>query len=341
MPDLHATLARHLTDAGTGWSMGSFGAIAEFHQDPGEPSEGGPMHIATGRGGIRLVPCDGMVPVAYETPMKDPARRSQGVALCLPEAEAAMNRRAVLTELGPDPEALRPADPGAILFDMGLAQPQVDFCIRTTDPDLLAVLRAHSGRSLMDPGNPAMGAILRTHPHRVAMTRLGRVEVYQKIGGPDTGGVSPPGPHTHVLPKLMRAGRTHSANIPLPEGLIPCAFFYPANPLADPMGHPRPFDAGLHGAFRALADAWAPLEHRRTKAAVEAALALGEGPDRMTPATRAARKALRVALRQARQTRGEDALLRRWIALHDTPGGNAADSEAEAAEDDTADRIGH
>lgn len=341
MPDLPATLSRHLSDPGSGWSMGSFGAIAEFHQDPGEAALTGPLTRVTDRGGVGLTLPEGLVPVAYETPMKDPARWSQGVALCLPETEAMMHRRAVLTELGPDGGALWPQDRGAVLFDMGLAQPQVDFCIRTANPDLLAVLRANLGRSLMDPANPAMGAILRAHPHRVALTRLGRVEVYQKIGGPDTGGVSPPGPHTHVLPKLMRAGRTHSANISLPEGLVPCAFFYPANPLADPMGRPRAFAPALHTAFQALAAEWAPLEHRRTKAAVEAALALGEGPDRLAPASRAGRKALRVALRQARQTRGEDRLLARWIAVHDTPGGNLADTDAEAAEDDTADRIGH
>lgn len=340
MPELSATLTRHLTDAGTGWSMGSFGAIAEFHQDRGEPAQTGPSMRATARGGLRLTLPEGVVPVAYETPLKDPARWSQGVALCLPAAAAAMNGRAALTERGPDAGALREQDRGAILFDMGLAQPQVDFCIRTDDPGLLAVLRAHLGQSLMDPANPAMGAILKAHPHRVALTRVGRVEVYQKIGGPDTGGVSPPGPHTHVLPKLMRAGRTHSANIALPDGLVPCAFFYPANPLADPMGHPRAFDPGLHLAFQALVAEWAPLEHRRAKAVVEAALALREGPERAAPASRAARKALRVALRQARQIRGDDPLLTRWIAVHDTPGGNAHDAEAES-EDDTADRAGH
>lgn len=343
MPDLVAILSQHLADPGTGWSMGSFGAIAEFHQDPGEPAEAGPLVRRTGRGAIRLELAEGTVPVAYETPVRNPLGWSQGLALCLPPAAAARARRAVLTELGPDAEALDPAGRAAILFDMGLAQPQVDFCIRTADPALLAVLRAEAGRSLLDPGNPAMGAILRAHPHRVALTTLGRVEVYQKIGGPDTGGVSPPGPHTHVLPKLLRAGRTHSANLPIPDGLVPCAFLHPANPLATPMGAPRPFDAAAHAAFQGLVAAWAPLEHRRIKAAVEAALALGEGPERLAPATRAGRKALRVALRQARQTRGEDRLLARWLALHDAPGAREADEIAEAGDDaaPAPDRIGH
>lgn len=38
MPDLHETLEAHLADWNAGWSIGSFGAIAGFHQDPGEPT---------------------------------------------------------------------------------------------------------------------------------------------------------------------------------------------------------------------------------------------------------------------------------------------------------------
>jgi hypothetical protein len=145
-----------------------------------------------------------------------------------------MSGRAALTELGPDREALNPRDRPAILFNMGLDQPQVDFCIRTDDPTLLAVLRANLGRSVMDPDDLVMAAILAAHPHRVALSRIGRVEVWQKIGGPDTGGVSPVGPHTHVLPKLLRARRSHSANMPIPGGLVPVAGFHPASPIMDP-----------------------------------------------------------------------------------------------------------
>ncbi|MCW5712669.1 hypothetical protein [Shinella sp.] len=58
---------------------------------------------------------------------------------------------------------------------------------------MLVILRANAGRSLFDPGNPASDAMRRAYPHRVALTRIGRIEVFQKIGGPDTGGVSPDG----------------------------------------------------------------------------------------------------------------------------------------------------
>lgn len=341
MTQLTEILRQQLEAAGTGWSMGSFGAIAEFHQDPGEAATAlAPLGRHTTRGGIRFDRLQGLQPVAYEITRKDPARWGHGVALCLPAARAAMNRRAVLTELGPDTGALREEDRAAILFDMGLEQPQVDFCIRTGDPELLAVLRGAEGRSVLDPANPAMGAILKAHPHRVALTAAGRTEVWQKIGGPDTGGVSPPGPHTHVLPQLLRAKRSHSANITLPDGLVPVAFFYPANPLTGPMGEAIPFDRAAHDAFQHLAGLWATPEHRAVKEAVARALEAGEAPGTLAPTDRAERKALRVALRQARQTRGEDALLRAWIAHHDRPGAAETDETGENA-DETPDRIGH
>jgi len=341
MPDLTLTLQTHLAAPGTGWSMGSFGAIAEFHQDPGEPAQPiAPLGRVTGRGGIRLTGAEAARPVAYELTSGRPERWGHGVALCLPAAEAAVTRRAVLTELGPDREPLRAQDAGEVLFDMGLDQPQVVFCIRTRDPALLDTLRAAAGRSLFEPGNTAMGAILAAHPHRLALTALGRVEVYQKIGGPETGGKSPPGPHTHVLPNLLRAKRTHSANIALPEGLIPCAFFYPPNPLADAMGETRPFDAAADAAFARLFDAWGLPEPQAVKGTLAGMLAAGAPPDSLQPATREGRRALRVALRQRRQTHGEDPQLAAWIAHHDRPGAALAD-EGEGPEAAPPDRVGH
>lgn len=317
MPDLAATLAHHLTLPGTGWSMGTFGATADFRHDPGEAAEAAPFLRVTARGGIRIESLAGVIPVAWEIPLARPGRWGHGVALCLPEDAVQGARRTALTELGPDTAALRPADRGAVLFDLGLGAPQVDFCIRTRDPALLAVLRAGAGRALFEPENPALAVILKLHPHRVALGALGRVEVFQKIGGPATGGVSPPGPQTHVLPQLLRSGRTHSAHVILPEGVVPCAFLYPENPLAGPQGEARAFVRAAHDAFQDLVAAWALPGHREVKEALAERLAERVGPGSLSPIGREGRRALRVALRQARQVRGEDALLRSWIAHHD------------------------
>src|SRR5205807_8223415 len=102
------------------------------------------------------------------------------IALCLPQRQCAMNQRTALTELGPDREALREQDREATLFDLGLGALQVDVCVRVADADVTAELRSHAGRALFDPSNPAISVILAANPHRIFMSQLGRIEVYQQ-----------------------------------------------------------------------------------------------------------------------------------------------------------------
>lgn len=301
-----------------GWSIGSFGAIAEFHHDEGEAAVvTGPLTWATTRGAIRIERLDGVVPIAWEALSKNPERWQHGVVLCLPEAAARRIGRTVLTELGADMNAIRDEDRAAILFDMGLGQANVDFCIRTGDPDLIALLRAEAGRSLFERGNPAMGAILAQHPHRVALSAIGRCEVYQKIGGPDTGGVSPLGPHTHVLPKLMAAGRTHSANIPVPAGLMPCATLHPGNPTMTPLGKDRAFDVSLFDRFQGLLSVWGPPGYLVTKHRVWTAIEAGRAPEASIASTRVERTAERNAIRQHARSHGATHLLAAWSTALD------------------------
>ncbi|MEM8628175.1 MAG: hypothetical protein AAGF32_09590, partial [Pseudomonadota bacterium] len=291
---------------------------------------------ATLRGGVRIDELTGNVqPVAYEAVSKNPARWGHGVALCLPTDDAGRGQRTTVTELGPDEKPLRESDKGAVLFDMGLSAlggscQAVDFCVRTNDPELIATLRSVCGRSILDPESPAMGAILQAHPHRVALTKLGRTEVYQLIGGPATGGKSPPGPHTHVLPKLMKSGRTHSANQPIPDGFVPCAMMYPGNPLLTSMGEARPFAAGLHDAFQELFQEWGRDEQRDTKNRAADMIAEKQAPEGMgEPETRSARVALRVLCRQLRadpRAQVDPHTLASWSASYD--GGQAPETDA-------------
>ncbi|MEM9138958.1 MAG: hypothetical protein AAGB15_03945 [Pseudomonadota bacterium] len=328
MLDLRETLTAHLRDPASGWNIGSFGAIAEFHQDPGETIVvEDALERATDRGAIRIDRIDGVTPIAWEALSKNPERWQQGIALCLPVAEATRSARTVLTELGADDDAIRARDRDGILFDMGLGQRNLDFCIRTSDPDLLATLRANTGRALAEPDNRTMGAILSAHPHRVALSALGRCEVFQMIGGPATGGVSPAGPHTHVLPGLMKAGRTHSANTPIPDDLMPAMSLHPGSPVMGPLGEDRDFDAVLFDAFQSLLVAWGPEIYVTTKQRIWDALDSDAKPEPEDYAvSRLARTARRNALRQRARMRERSDLLLEWFKAHDR-GAFDADSD--------------
>ena len=146
-------LAAQMADHEANWSLGTFGAIAEFMRDADEPvalSNGDARVVAvTARGGIQIEPREHMRLFASESTTRE--SWSHRVSLCLPQANCAMNGRTVLTALGPDTQALREEDRQATLFDLGLGALQVDVCIRVADPKVTAELLSHAGRPLFEP----------------------------------------------------------------------------------------------------------------------------------------------------------------------------------------------
>lgn len=323
-----AFLAAQMADPETGWSLGTFGAIAEFTRDADEPatlaySEGA---VVTARGGMRIEADSGLRPIASESPTTE--SWSHRIALCLPRGACAMSGRTVLTEVGPDQGALRAEDRSAILFDLGLRALQVDACVRTADPEVIAGLRTFTGQSVFAPGNGAMGIILKSNPHRVFVSRLGRIEVFQPIPPPD--GRSPEGPHTHLLPKLLVQGRTHAATEPIPSGWVPCAHLYPPHPAKDAFGHGRPFQAARHALFQEWLTRYGDPELIGLKRRIAAAVASGHGPATVpVPDDRFARATMRVALRQLRASGEAGPVLAAWLAAHDRAGRFDAEESAE------------
>jgi hypothetical protein len=330
--DVTRLIREELATATTQWNLGTFGAIAEFLRDPDEPvalgDEAGRLLAVTDRGSIGFDDLSQVRLFASETAVG--SGWSHRIALCLPESACAMNRRSVLTELGPDEAALRPQDQAGILFDMGLGTLQVDICIRTGDPELIATLRSVAGRSLFEAGNPAMGSIVAAGPHRVFITRAGRCEVYQPI--PPADGKSPEGPHTHVLPQLLRGGRTHAATEPVPEGWVPFAHLVPAHPLKDAMARPQPWDGAAHERFQTLLVATGDPELTALKQSLLDAIRSGSDPAGFRePANKFARHTVRVALRQLRAGPPLPGLPR-WLEAFD---------RQEPASEDGADAYGH
>jgi hypothetical protein len=325
--ELESILGAQIADPATSWSLGSFGVIAEFVRDPDEPvatGEGG-LAAATDRGAIRLRASDGLRFFASEGVTRE--SWSQRVALCLPEAHCAMHRRGVLTEIGPDADAIRAADRGAILFDLGLDVLQADICVRVRDQDVVERLRPFLGQPVFGHGNPAMSVILAASPHRVFVSRVGRIEVFAPI--PPANGKSPEGPHTHVLPKLLRHRRTHAATEPVPDGWVPCAHFYPAHPIKDANGRPRPYESRHHDAFQGLLRTFGDADHIALKRHMADAIAAGRDPSAFAlPEARFARAAVRVGLRQMLVADGPSPALAAWQQMHERAHHDADADEA-------------
>jgi hypothetical protein len=320
-------LHREIANPDTQWSLGTFGAIAEFSRDRDEPvrlvQSAETVSAVTPRGGISIKSHPASRPFASEGITR--TGWNQRIALCLPEDDCAMNRRVVLTEIGPDHQAPREEDREAVLFDLGLGALQADFCVRIGDRDLKRRLREYIGRAVFEAGNPAMGMILEANPHRVFISRLGRIEVYQPIPPPT--GKSPEGPHTHVLPRLLTSGRTHPATEPVPEGLVPCAHLYPAHRARDGLGEARPFDTLRHHAFQQMMATCGDPQTLAIKRRVVDAVLAGELPS-AAASDRYGRTSVRIALRQMRAAGHASATLSAWLASFDQASPGEGDDEA-------------
>ena len=332
MPDASAVAAldllqREMADPDTQWSLGTFGAIAEFARDRDEPvrltQSIEAVAAVTPRGGIALRPHQANRPFASESITR--SGWNQRIALCLPSIDCAMNGRNALTEVGADRDALRPEDRESVLFDLGLGAVQADFCVRIGDPDLVARLRELCGRAVFADDNLAMGMILAASPHRVFISRLGRIEVFQPI--PPPSGKSPEGPHTHVLPKLLKSGRTHAATEPVPDGWIPCAHVYPPHPARDGMGEAQPFDPTLHRRFQAIMAACGDPDTLAIKRRVVAAVLAGE-PPMPIDGDRHGRAGIRIALRQMKAEGQVSPALATWLAYFDQSSPEDGDDDA-------------
>lgn len=283
-------LAAYARDPDATWVCGGFGALAEFHFDADEEiafAQGDAIGAATARGAFRLEVVPELRPVAYETMSKTGKGWGQGLALCLPQQLARMGARTVVTELGPDAEAIRPQDRGAILFDLGIGKPQSDICVRVSDPTAIDLLRKACGQPLFAHGNGLAAQMPTLSPHRVFRSKVARVEVYQPIPPPD--GKTPDGPHTHVRPNLVKHRRSHAATVPVPPGWLPALWLFPPHPLQHASGAATAFDRSRYDAFQELLRRFGDPETLSGKAAAsEAAVS-----------TRAARLGFRIAQRQS------------------------------------------
>ena len=281
-----------LADRANAWSLGAFGAAAEFRCAEDEPHarlEPERAGLRTGRGGVALTLVETLRPIAYEMPVGD--GWSHAVALCLPSASLTAPACMHVTEPGPDAEALDPARRDAVCFDLGLGLAQASVRIRTDRPAALERLRAHRGHASPDFDTVIRRELAAGSVDVVVVGPLGRIEV---LGG--AGDAS--GPRAYVMPKILRRGRTHVATAPIPSGLVPVAHLYPPHPCRDAAGRPIAFDRVRHDAFQALLARWGDHDGE----ALKAAIAAGD-PRPVRPASRWSRAIERVAGAQATHLR--------------------------------------
>lgn len=113
------------------------------------------------------------------------------------------------------------------------------------------------------------------------------------------------------------ATRTGLANIPLPQGLIPCAEIFPASAVHDAHGRQKPFDSAKHDTFQTLFSTYGDPTCIRAKHETISAVRAAKTPNDVLSYTRAQRLLRRVALRQLAHTDGPSPALAAWRAAFD------------------------
>ncbi len=293
---LRQLISDQLANQRTAFSIGGAGALAEFAGDVREVVSGsdGVFTVSSPRGGLQLHLKPSLRALAWEALSAGQGRWQQGIALFIERSTDAS--RSVLTEMGTDSGSIAPEHRHHRLFDLGAGLGDAAFCVRTDRAELLQMLRAYTGQPVLEDNHPLLTALVEASPHRVVLSGLARIEVYQAIARDHT----PDGPHTHLLPQRLN-GRHHlPTTVPLrPEHELILSI-HPEHPLLDPLGQPRSFDPRAHGAFQGILRELGDPEYVRTKTQVWNALRHRSGNPELPEKghSRLGRLAQRIALRQ-------------------------------------------
>ena len=211
--ELLSELVRLAREPKTRWSIGVYGAVAEFatriDATPMIEVGDGSLVLRDAGGAMRLHPPPGTR--IFE--LVGASRKVERLVLALHRSRLRGTPASGVTELGADEDAIEPACKNEQLFDLGLSRSIIRFCVRTGEPALVAALQRANGLDTLDPAHGLVPTLLASFPDRVLISPIGRIEVSGPIirSGHE-------GPHTHLLPDLLAYGRELEPGFALPEG---------------------------------------------------------------------------------------------------------------------------
>lgn len=215
-------LLRAALAPGVAWSIGVYGAIAEFAAHDGEEPQRvysqNELLLRTRGGALRLRP----PPWARLFELVGRAGHVERLVLALHRARVKEVPASGLTDLGADRQAIDPPDRDHRLFDLGVTRSAIRFCARTADSQLIGLLGDACGKELLDPTTGVVETLIARSPDRVVVSPVGRIEVTGPILREGHAG-----PHTHLLPPLLAQRREMEPGFDLPEGYLAGAVLYP------------------------------------------------------------------------------------------------------------------
>ncbi|MGH9934051.1 MAG: DUF6925 family protein [Nitrososphaerales archaeon] len=252
------------------WAIVRDGVVAEFSLVDGDKPvrklDGNTLTVDTPRAHLQLVFDENIKPIVAETAAYRCSPWVQCVYLCVPEKIARMSVRNVLTHLGSWENGY------GELWDLGVGNDSLDACVIAHNSQVHQKLKEKEGHSIIYDSE-FLGEIIKLSPPRLFRTKFAHILVKQRI---PSKGEHVDGPHTHLLPSIIRSG-THFP-IPIPDNMRSLIQVDPFGSIIDGNGDYHEWK-GFDDEFQSLLDEYAENDMLTKKYLEEKIIALLKNND--------------------------------------------------------------
>lgn len=230
-PEIKDLIIKSAGNTNSSWAIVRDGVVSEFSIVPGDKPvisfENNVLKIDTHRATLCIDFDESITSVVAESGSHGCSPWTQSIYLCIQKQDAKMSSRNRLTHLGHYKEG---QDEGEV-WDLGVGNDTLDACIIVKDEQTSQLLKQKEGKYIID--DPNFLRQLVTHsPTRLFKSKFAYIIVRQKI--PQEGEDELEGPHTHLLPPIIKSGKHF--DVPIPDTMIPIIQTNPFGSIIDGNG---------------------------------------------------------------------------------------------------------
>lgn len=238
------------------WAIVRDGIVAEFSIVPGDKSiktfNSNVLKVDTNRATLCINFDDSMESIVAESGAHGCSPWTQNIYLCVQKEQAKMSCRDKLTSLGKFDNGTDKGD----LWDLGVENETLDAYIIAKDKSTNELLKQKEGHYIIDDPHFLRELVLRSPP-RLFQTKFAYIIVRQKI--PLTEKEELEGPHTHLLPPLIKSKKHFE--VPIPDDMIPIIQTDPFGSVIDGNGDFHAWNGLENDAFQTLLQKYGKPEY--------------------------------------------------------------------------------
>lgn len=214
--EIKELLLKSSTNTSSSWAIVRNGTVAEFSIVPGDlpkkSFENNVLQVETQRATLCVNFDDTVQAFVAESGVHGCSPWTQNIYLCMPKNDAKLSNRKKLTHLTQYNDG---QDKGE-LWDLGIGNETLDACIIAKDTHTNNLLRQKEEEHILDDPNFLRG-LVECSPVRLFKSKFAFIKVRQKIPQENKDEVD--GPHTHLLPPIIKSGK--HLQTPIPDNMIP------------------------------------------------------------------------------------------------------------------------